>query len=476
MTDTEPTLSATLAADAPATKQTVDPYNVAGEIGADGIAKAINYLTLIDEFGTKKIEEADLKRFEEVTGHKPHRFMRRGIVFSHRDLNLMLDRHERGEPFFLYTGRGPSSDSMHIGHTVPFEFTKWLQDVFDVPLIIMLTDDEKYIFSEKRTIEEVQSYTNSNAKDIIAVGFDPKKTFMFSDYDYMGGAFYKNVTRISKHVTLNVARAVFGFNESSCIGKIHFGAVQGATSFANSFPHIFGTDESKTTQIPSLIPCAIDQDPYFRMTRDVAARLHFAKPALIHSRFLDALQGPGSKMSASVDTSAIFMYDEPNKIKNKINKYAFSGGQVTEQEQREKGGDTDKDVAYQYLTFFLEDDEELEKIKQAYRSGEMLTGELKARCIKELQIYVKGFQERRALVTDEIVKDFMARKELVWGGNKNAKKVEPDAGAGAGAAGENADGTGAGEGKLTKNQEKKLAKLKAIEEKKAAVKKAAGGS
>ncbi|KAF7929693.1 hypothetical protein BELL_0055g00010 [Botrytis elliptica] len=474
MTDVEPTLAASLASDAPTSKQTVDPYNVAGEIGADGIAKAINYLTLIDEFGTKKIEEADLKRFEEVTGHKPHRFMRRGIVFSHRDLHLMLDRHEKGEPFFMYTGRGPSSDSMHIGHTVPFEFTKWLQDVFDVPLIIMLTDDEKYIFSEKRTIEEVQSYTNSNAKDIIAVGFDPKKTFIFSDYDYMGGAFYKNVTRISKHVTLNVARAVFGFNDSSCIGKIHFGAVQGATSFANSFPHIFGTDESKTTQIPSLIPCAIDQDPYFRMTRDVAARLHYAKPALIHARFLDALQGPGSKMSASVDTSAIFMYDEPNKIKNKINRYAFSGGQVSEQEQREKGGDTEKDVSYQYLTFFLEDDEELESIKKAYRSGEMLTGELKARCIQELQKYVKSFQERRAKITDEVVADFFARKELVWGGNPNAKKVSP-ATREESASGEGAEGSGESAGKLTKNQEKKLAKMKAIEEKKKAAK-AAGGA
>ncbi|KAF7954287.1 hypothetical protein EAE96_005416 [Botrytis aclada] len=474
MTDAEPTLAASLANDAPTSKQTVDPYNVAGEIGADGIAKAINYLTLIDEFGTKKIEEADLKRFEEVTGHKPHRFMRRGIVFSHRDLHLMLDRHEKGEPFFMYTGRGPSSDSMHIGHTVPFEFTKWLQEVFDVPLIIMLTDDEKYIFSEKRTIEEVQSYTVSNAKDIIAVGFDPKKTFIFSDYDYMGGAFYKNVTRISKHVTLNVARAVFGFNDSSCIGKIHFGAVQGATSFANSFPHIFGSDESKTTQIPSLIPCAIDQDPYFRMTRDVAARLHYAKPALIHSRFLDALQGPGSKMSASVDTSAIFMYDEPNKIKNKINKYAFSGGQVTEQEQREKGGDTEKDVSYQYLTFFLEDDEELESIKKAYRSGEMLTGELKARCIQELQKYVKSFQERRATITDEVVADFFARKELVWGGNPNAKKAAPAAG-GEATSEEGGEGSGEGAGKLTKNQEKKLAKIKAIEEKKKAAK-AAGGA
>ncbi|KUJ11817.1 tryptophanyl-tRNA synthetase-like protein [Mollisia scopiformis] len=468
MADPEPSVQAALAADAPtkqSSKQTVDPYNVAGEIGADGIAKAINYLTLIEEFGTKKILEEDLVRFEKVTGHKPHRFMRRGIVFSHRDLNYILDRHERGEPFFLYTGRGPSSDSMHIGHTVPFEFTKWLQDVFDVPLIIMLTDDEKYIFSEKRTIEEVTSYTWDNAKDIIAVGFDPKKTFMFSDYDYMGGAFYRNVTRISKHVTLNVARAVFGFNDSSCIGKIHFGAVQGATSFASSFPHIFGTDESKTNLIPAIIPCAIDQDPYFRMTRDVAARLHFAKPALIHARFLDALQGPGSKMSASVDSSAIFMKDQPNQIKNKINRYAFSGGQVTEAEQREKGGDAEKDVSYQYLTFFLEDDDELERIRVAYTKGELLTGELKAKCIAELQTYVKGFQERRAAVTDDVVKVFMARKKLEWRGNPNAIVVKKPEG-------ESAGGEAAGEGtpKMTKNQEKKLAKLKAIEEKKAAAK------
>ncbi|KAG9239641.1 tryptophanyl-tRNA synthetase-like protein [Amylocarpus encephaloides] len=456
----DPSIAAALPADVPTTttttKQSVDPWNVSGEIGADGIAKAINYLTLIEEFGTKKITEEDLVRFEKVTRRKPHRFMRRGIVFSHRDLNLILDRHERGEPFFLYTGRGPSSDSMHIGHTVPFEFTKWMQDVFDVPLIIMLTDDEKFIFSEKRTIEEVMSYTTENTKDIVAVGFDPKKTFIFSDYEYMGGAFYKNVTRMSKMITLNVARAVFGFNDSSCIGKIHFGAVQGATSFANSFPHIFGDDESKTTQIPAMIPCAIDQDPYFRLTRDVAARLHFAKPALIHARFLDALQGPGSKMSASVDTSAIFMKDTPNQIKNKINKYAFSGGQETMELQREKGGDTEKDVAYQYLTFFLEDDEELAKIKADYTSGQLLTGELKAKCISELQVYVKGFQERRAAVTDEVVADFFARKKLQWVGNPTPIVTAKAPGEG--------EGVVEGEEKMSKSQLKKIAKEKMIAE------------
>lgn len=45
----------------------------------------------------------------------------------------------------------------------------------------MLTDDEKYLFSEKRTIEEVQGYCDSNIRDIISMGFDPNKTFIFSD-------------------------------------------------------------------------------------------------------------------------------------------------------------------------------------------------------------------------------------------------------------------------------------------------------
>jgi len=102
--------------------------------------KPINYNKLVEQFGTKLIDDALLARFERVTGHKLHRFLRRGIVFSHRDLELVLDKHEIKEPFFIYTGRGPSSDVMHIGHMIPFELTKWLSDVFDVPLVVMLTD------------------------------------------------------------------------------------------------------------------------------------------------------------------------------------------------------------------------------------------------------------------------------------------------------------------------------------------------
>ena len=74
---------------------------------------------------------------------------RRGIFFSHRDITTMLDLYEKGKKFYLYTGRGPSSEALHLGHLIPFQFTKWLQDTFDCPLVIQLTDDEKFIFKEE---------------------------------------------------------------------------------------------------------------------------------------------------------------------------------------------------------------------------------------------------------------------------------------------------------------------------------------
>ncbi|KAL2006910.1 hypothetical protein VTN00DRAFT_9578 [Thermoascus crustaceus] len=407
-----------------AVEQRVTPFDVSGGVDESGKLLPVNYDKLVQEFGATPISPQLLERFEKVTGHRPHRFMRRGIVFSHRELNLILDRYEKGQPFYLYTGRGPSSDSMHVGHTIPFEFTKWLQDVFDVPLVIMLTDDEKYMHSQKIDIDDVKRYTKLNAMDIIAVGFDIKKTFIFSDFDFIGGAFYENMCKMAKRITINSVRGTFGFNDSNNIGEFHFCATQSAAAFATSFPHIFGEEKKKVASIPSLIPCAIDQDPYFRQCREHAEKMKYKKPALIHSIFLPALQGPGSKMSSSIDNSAIFMSDTPNRIKNKINKYAFSGGQDTAELQRQLGGNTKVDVPFQYLTFFLEDDDELERIRVAYEKGEMLTGEIKQRCIAELQKYVQGFQERRAKVTDEIRAEFMRPRPLEWKGNPNPIVVD----------------------------------------------------
>jgi tryptophanyl-tRNA synthetase len=392
-------------ADTQASEQVVNPWEARAAEGAN----KIDYDKIIDQFGSERIGETLLKRIEDVTRRPPHHFLRRGVFFSHRDVPDILDAYENNQPFFLYTGRGPSSESMHLGHLIPFLFTKYLQDVFDVPLVVQMTDDEKFLWRELG-LEEAHRLAYENAKDIIACGFDINKTFIFSNLDYMSccPAFYRNVLRIQKFVTCNQAKGIFGFNDSDCIGKMGFPAVQAAPSFSTTFPDIFGTNKD----IRCLIPCAIDQDPYFRMTRDVAPRLGFHKPALLHSTFFPGLQGPQSKMSASEPTSSIFLTDTPDEINSKINKYAFSGGRDTKEEHRKYGGNTETDVSYQYLTFFMEDDKRLAEIKEQYESGQLLTGDLKKELIRVLQKLVGDHQARRANVTNEIVKKFMTPRSL----------------------------------------------------------------
>ena len=401
-------------------EQKVTPWEVEGAV-VDGEAQVIDYDKLIKQFGTRKIDNDTLQRFKDVTGHEPHPFLKRGVFFSERDLTKILNLYEAGEPFFLYTGRGPSSDSMHLGHMVPFIFTKWLQDVFDVPLVVELTDDEKFLFKPKLTVADVKRFAAENAKDIIAVGFKPDNTFIFSDLQYMGGAFYENVLRTSRQITTSTAKAVFGFQDSDCIGKIHFASIQIATAFPSSFPDVLGLPD----KTPCLIPCAIDQDPYFRVCRDVADKLKFSKPALIHAKFFPALQGASTKMSASDTTTSIFMGDTPNQIKKKINKYAFSGGRTSVEEHRKFGGNPDVDVAYQYLSFFNDDDEHLEKLAEGYRKGEVLSGEMKQECIQTIQEYVAAYQERRSKIDDEVLASFMNPHKLVFGQKERLVPVKP---------------------------------------------------
>lgn len=397
----------------------VDPWQVSGKI---------DYTKLIEKFGSTPISPELLARIERLTvgrGNVPelHPWLRRGIFFSHRDLDLICKMVEEGKPFYLYTGRGPSSLAMHLGHLIPFMMTAWLQKAFDVPLVIQMTDDEKFLWKgqwDPETADDnlmmYRNFTTENAKDIIAVGFDKSKTFIFSDLEYVGHM-YPNIVRIWKAITYNTARSSFGFVGESNIGQSAFPAVQAAPSFPSSFKiPLCGQDN-----MGCLIPCAIDQDPYFRITRDVAHKIvptdHplKGKPALIHAKFFPPLQGAQGKMSASDTSSAIYLTDSPEEIKNKIHKYAFSGGRVTAKEQREKGAELDVDVSYQWLRFFLDDDQELEHIGQSYSTGKgdfWNTGSVKDRLVLELQRRVKDHQARRDKITDEEVAEWMEVRKL----------------------------------------------------------------
>ncbi|GMH95120.1 hypothetical protein TrST_g3253 [Triparma strigata] len=397
----------------------VNPWDVAGEI---------DYTKLIEKFGSQEIDAALLARIESAIKKigkvdTLHPWIRRSIFFSHRDMNKILDCVESGKPFYLYTGRGPSSAAMHLGHLVPFMMTRWLQEAFDVPLVVQMTDDEKYLWKGvyndgDDNLDHYRGLTIENAKDIIACGFIKEKTFLFSDCEYVG-LMYPNIVRIWKSVTYSTAKAMFGFEGGSNIGQSAFPAIQAAPSFPSSFPVVL--DAGRDSKMACLIPCAIDQDPYFRMTRDVAHKLTpkdhplGGKPALFHSKFFPPLQGAAGKMSSSDDSSAIFLTDDSDEIARKIKSYAYSGGQETSKLQKEKGANLEMDVSYQWLRFFLDDDAELEKIGKDYGSGSgefWATGMVKNRLIGILQEMVKKHQERRAKVTNEVVREWMEERKL----------------------------------------------------------------
>ena len=354
---------------------TVTPWTVKGKI---------NYDRLIEEFGTQSIKDPLLKKIEKYTGPL-HPLLRRKIFFSHRDLDLILKQYELGHEFFLYTGRGPSGHT-HLGHLVPWMLTQHLQEKFGVDLYFMMTDDEKFMHDSKLGLHEAIRYSHDNALDVLACGFDPKKTFIFSDIEY-AKTLYKIAVQVAKHVTNSTVKAVFGFKSSTNIGMLFFPAMQAVPCFLPSV--LTGK------KLNCLIPAAIDQDNYWRgIAREVAPKIGYPKPAQIHSKFMPGL-GQGGKMSASEPESAIFTIDSPEEASNKV-MISFTGGRSTVQEQREKGGEPDICPIYQYYYFLMEnDDDKIKKIYEDCKSGSLLCGDCKANLAGKVKKFLVEHQKKR---------------------------------------------------------------------------------
>ena len=359
----------------------VTPWHVEGDI---------DYDKLIKQFGTEKISPAILERIRKTAG-EDHFMLRRGIFFSHREMNRILEDYDKGKKFFLYTGRGPSGHT-HIGHLVPWVFAKWLQEKFDVNMYFQLTDDEKFFAKPDLTLEDTKKFAYENALDFIALGFKPQNTKIIINTRNIQ-TLYPIAAQVAKKVNFSNTKGVFGFTNETNIGMIFYTSLQSAPCFI----------EDK----PVLIPLGVDQDPHFRITRDIAPKIGKSKPALIHNIMIPALEGPGGKMSASSENGTVYTTDAPNVVKKKINKYAFSGGQPDIEQHRKIGGNPDIDVSYQYLRIFFEpDDNKLKSIYDDYKSGKMLTGELKVILIEKMNTFLEVHQENREKAKDQI-NDFL---------------------------------------------------------------------
>jgi tryptophanyl-tRNA synthetase len=359
----------------------VTPWEVKGKV---------DYERLIREFGTQPLTDALLKKIAEHTG-KLHVQLQRRLFFSHRDLDTVLELYEKGKKFVLYTGRGPSGP-VHIGHLVPWIFTRHLQEKFGTRLYFQMTDDEKFLIDDEATLPQTRKYAYENALDLIALGFKPENTFIIYDVDDID-LLYDITLEAAKRITYSTAKATFGFQDSTNIGWIFWPAIQAAPCFI----HKKLTGEN----VPALIPAAIDQDPYWRVTRDIAPKLGYYKPAQIHCRFLPGL-GPGGKMSASEPETSIFTMDQPDVVKKKIWN-AFTGGKGTAAEQRKTGADPTVCSVFQYYVYlFEEDDRKLMERERRCKTGEMLCGECKKDLVERLNKFLEEHRKKREKAKDTI--------------------------------------------------------------------------
>jgi tryptophanyl-tRNA synthetase len=364
-------------------KAKVTPWEVKGKI---------DYDKLIKEFGLK-----ELKGLPEI--FQKNVLFRREIIYAHRDFAQIVEAIEKKKPFAMMTGLMPSG-KFHFGHKMVADQIIFYQKL-GAKVYLAVADVEAYNsrlpnLKELREIAIKEYLTN-----YVALGLDLKKCdFYFQSKRSQEGersnAYYSLANMLARHATFNEFKAVYG---EISPGKMASSLLQAADMLHPQLPEFEG-------KIPVVVSIGADQDPHLRLARDLSQRIKefkFTKLSSTCHKFMPGLKG--GKMSSSDETSYVSLTDTPSEAAKKINKYAFSGGQATVEEHRKKGGNPEIDVAFQMLRYGMEpDDEKLEKIYQDYKSGKLLSGELKKILIEKVSVFLTEHQKRREKAKKEVEK------------------------------------------------------------------------
>lgn len=347
----------------------ITPYDVTGEIDCN---------RLIDQFGTDQITPELLDRIRNHSG-RLHYMLRRGVFYSHRGMDKILDTVEQNREFVLYMGRGPSGP-VHLGHLIPWLFTKHFQGVFGAKLLFQFTDDERIFIREDIDEKRANHWVLQNAIDLMALGFDPDNTEFIVNTRHTH-KIYSLALKIAKRATGSTVRSVFGFNDQSNPGIIFFTSMQAAPCFLET--------ERRKTAIPCLIPTGIDQDPYWRVTRDIAKKLQYPKPAQIHNRMLPGLNGD-AKMSSSKPMTTIYTTDIPELVEIKI----MDAGTAALPESCPM-------FLYRFL-LLTESDEEINQLHRECTDHCISCEECKAALIKQVNTFLDKHRRRRTLIKHSV--------------------------------------------------------------------------
>ena len=270
-------------------------------------------------------------------------------------------------------------------------------------MYVTVADLESYATRGKSLEESRKTAVEQYLTNYIALGLKPKNIdFYFqserSKDPKKSNAYYRLASNLSKYATFNEFKAVYG---EITPGKMSSSLTQAADMLHPQLKEFEGKP------IPIVVPVGVDQDPHLRIARDMASRakeFKFIQLSSTYNLFLPSLKGSG-KMSSSDETSYIAMTDSPKEVESKVKRYAFSGGRDTLEEHRKHGGNPDKDVSFQYLKMFFEpDDKKLQKIYDDYKSGKMLTSELKEMLIEKINKFLKEHQRKKKLAEKQVGK------------------------------------------------------------------------
>jgi len=351
-----------------------------------GEFKVEDYEKLCRDFGIQLIKPL-LHEFKD-----PPAFLRRAIVFGHRDLDIVLKAVKEHTPFAVMSGIKPTGD-FHLGSLLTAKEIVYFQKLGGLA-VYCIADIEAYE-DNGMPFEVSKEIAVSNIADILALGFDPKRGYIYrqsrerrvKDLAYLFG----------RGVTLATMTAIYGDR--------HFGLYMSALIQVADIllPQLKDFDGPK----PTLIPVGIDQDPHIRFARDVAHRfresLGFIPPAAIYHKIMRGLDG-SPKMSKRSPLSYFTLNEDLDSVRWKLAN-AYTGGRATAKEQRELGGIPELCCIYELCAFhFVEDDSKLVEMYRRCKAGDVLCGECKAEVEEIVLGSLRRHQERRRSFIDEALR------------------------------------------------------------------------
>ena len=349
----------------------------------------------IESYYEDKRLELNLKSTDRLVKYlpEPGRFFHRKILYAHNDIETVLSAISRGEEWAIVSGLNPSG-ALHFGHKAMLDVLLWFQKTYQAHIYLPITNDESYVVHKVGSLRE----SRANAYElvipsIIALGFDPKLTHIFVHSDYRD--FFNVAMFLSRYTTYNSVRSLFGWTGSENPGQVFYmGALQMASIIMPQLPEFGGPK-------PVLVPVGIDQHPYIALSRDVARRLNLIPPAELIWKFLVGLKGPQNKMSSSDPDSTILLTDTPEDADRKIRR-AFTGGLSSLKAHRALGGVPEICSVFSLITFNFLDNEEWDTYLERYRSGDLLSSELKKLASRLVTEFLEEHARERKKAVDRI--------------------------------------------------------------------------